>query len=255
MGLEVEVVKVDAGKLSRVEGISLETAARKARYAALAGVARRRRCARVILAHHADDQVETVLMNFFRGSGGRGLGGMRRRVERLTEGVRLELFRPLLGVWREEIEAAAREEGIRFREDASNFSRDFLRNRIRRDLLPAIQGCFGRDVRPAVLRAALQAEEETDFFDGLAADDVGSVELSVKRLRVMHPALVNRVLRGWLEARGVPDIGYRLVASVRALLAEGAVTASVKVPGGGVVRRRAGKLFVQTLEQRRTGLP
>ncbi len=243
--MEVEVVKVDARGLAREERLSVETAARKARYAALAGVARRRRCPRVLLAHHAGDQVETVLMNLFRGAGGRGLGGMRARSERKVEGVRLELIRPLLGTWREEIAAAAGEEGLRFREDASNASSAFFRNRIRRELLPEIERCCGRDVRPMILRMARQAAEETRYFDELLADEADQTELSVKRLRALHPALLNRLLLAWLAKRGGKNLGWRLVEAVRELVPEGAKTAAVNLPGGGAVRRRSGKLFVE----------
>ncbi|HUF61060.1 MAG TPA: tRNA lysidine(34) synthetase TilS [Verrucomicrobiales bacterium] len=248
--MEFELVKVDARGLAQEERLSLEAAARKARYAALAGVARRRRCPRVLLAHQADDQVETVLMNLFRGAGVRGLGGMRTRSERMVDGVRLELIRPLLGMWREEISAAAREQGLRFREDASNANSAFFRNRIRRELLPEIEKCCGRDVRPMILRTARQAAEETLYFEDLLKDQAEEAELSVKRLRAMHPALLNRLLLAWLVKRGVKNLGRRLVESLRDLVPEGAERAVINLPGGGAVRRRSGKLFVERPSRR-----
>ena len=79
-----------------------------------------RRCPRIFLAHHADDLVETALLNLFRGAGPAGMAAMRRiSVHRIGK-TQLTILRPLLGVWRKRIDAYVREHGLQFREDATN---------------------------------------------------------------------------------------------------------------------------------------
>ena len=121
----------------------------------------RRRCRDVLLAHHADDQVETFLFNLFRGAGPAGLAAMRpasmHKIGRRT----LRIHRPLLGVWRSEIDAYIKEHALAFREDATNASPAHTRNRLRAEVLPFLEKSFGRDIKPALWRAAdlLSAEE------------------------------------------------------------------------------------------------
>ncbi|HET6406980.1 MAG TPA: tRNA lysidine(34) synthetase TilS, partial [Chthoniobacteraceae bacterium] len=117
--------------------LSIEAGAREARYAFFAEIARAHWCPRIILAHHADDQVETFLLNLLRGSGATGLGGMRPITAREVHGGLLEIHRPLLSVWREEITEYADHHHVKFHEDASNLDRKYMRNRIRHDVLPA----------------------------------------------------------------------------------------------------------------------
>ena len=142
---------------------SIETAAREARYAFFVKVARESGVRRLFLAHHADDQVETFLFNLLRGSGGTGLGAMRGSSMRGE----LEIVRPLLGVWREEIDCYVAEHGLEFCEDASNADPRHTRNRVRHEILPMLAKSFGRDVRAALLRSAEILREEDVFFRAL----------------------------------------------------------------------------------------
>ena len=131
----------------RQKGESLEMAARRLRYGFLERAAGREGLRWVATAHTADDQAETLLLHLLRGSGIRGLGGMREQ--------RKPWVRPLLGFRREELRAFLRQEGIPWREDASNQDRTFLRNRIRHELIPWMESC-----NPAfTLRAQALAEE------------------------------------------------------------------------------------------------
>jgi tRNA(Ile)-lysidine synthase len=244
--LEVEVAKADVEGMAWREKDSIETAARKARLAFFAEMAGKWRCRRVMLAHHADDQVETVLMNLFRGAGLEGLEGMREVSEMVVGRRKLELIRPLLRVGRADIEEAAVERGLRHREDASNLGVEYLRNRVRRQLLPDLRRVFGRDLRGAVLRMAETAGEENALVQSLVDEFPWDVEeVPVPALRRLHVALQRRVLRAWLRSRGVRDVGFREVDAVRGLLAEGARAAKVNLPGGRFARRRAKKLFLE----------
>ena len=131
-----------AGRSSR-ERPTRQEAARTLRYAALARIAADLGASRIATAHHAGDQAETVLLRLLRGSGPDGLGGIP---ERSPDG---GIVRPLLGLSRAEIEAYARARELRWREDASNASPEYARNRLRQEFLPALTRAFN----PRLLRA------------------------------------------------------------------------------------------------------
>ena len=247
LGLELESEKTDVGELAKQRGQSLETAAREARYAFFARVARKRRCHTLFLAHHAGDQVETFLFNLFRGAGLAGLGGMRRESERDVDGVRLRILRPLLGVWREAIDAYIQAHGLRFREDSSNRTAAFTRNRIRHTLFPVLEEVFGRDVRQALWRAnaILQAEEE--WLTGLAEPgaELPGAQLATPLLQSQPVAQQRRRILAWLRGNAVPNAGFGQVEAVRSLLEPGHYPAKVNLPGGWHARRRAKRLFLE----------
>ena len=112
LGLDCEIGSTDVGVLAKRSKLSIETAARFARFAFFVEVARRRRCSRIFLAHHADDLVETALLNLFRGAGPGGMAAMRKiSVHRIGK-TKLTILRPLLGVWRSEIDSYIEQQGL-----------------------------------------------------------------------------------------------------------------------------------------------
>jgi tRNA(Ile)-lysidine synthase len=238
---EFVLQREDVGALAKKRRKSLETAAREARYAFFAQVAREHDCSRLFLAHHADDQVETLLFNLFRGAGASGLAAMSPLVTRTIDGVVLQISRPLLGTWREEIDAYVKRHQLAFVEDPSNSDRKFTRNRLRHEVIPLLEQAFGRDIRKAIWRSAevLRAEDE------LLSDLVGELapELSVPALAIEPVAVQRRRVHAWLKSQGVPDVGFAEVEAVRALLSSR--TAKVNLPGGWHARRRAKRLFLE----------
>jgi len=245
LGLEWESEKVNVAQLAKDTGQSLETTARHARYGFFARVARGRRCRTLFLAHHADDQVETFLFNLFRGSGLAGLGGMSPDSQRTVNGVRLRLLRPMLNVWREEIDEAIQSGGLKFREDESNRTTDFTRNRVRHELLPVLERVFGRDVRAAVWRTAAILRAEEEWLADLAGEEAGA-HFDVPTLRKMPLAQQRRRILAWLRGSGVPDAGFDQVETVRSLLETGeSRPAKVNLPGNWHARRRAKRLFLE----------
>jgi len=240
--LAVIAARADVAALAREQKLSIETAARHARYAFFGSAARQTRCRRLVLAHHADDQAETFLFNLLRG-GGAGLGGMRPRVIREIDGVPLEILRPWLGVWRDEIEAHAAREKIRFREDATNASPAHTRNRLRTRVLPMLAAEFGRDVRQSLWRAAEVLGAQQEWLDRSLA--IGGPELPVAVLRTLPEALQRHAIHAWLRRMRTPQVSFALVESIRALIPPGAASAKVNLPGGSFARRTAGRLFIQ----------
>ena len=224
--------------------LSMETAAREARYAFLATVARKHRTRSLVLAHHADDQVETCLFQFLRGSGAAGLSGMRAVSRRTIGGIPLELRRPLLGIPKQELLTYLKERKIRFREDASNAIADASRNKIRLKVLPLIEELLGPAFRGSVLRNAQIFAEEEDFLSGVALPMAAHGELSVKILSQLHPALRRRVIHAWLKARDILEPGFAEVERTLSLLEAGG-PAKINLPGDRHARRRSGVIFIE----------
>jgi tRNA(Ile)-lysidine synthase len=240
--LPIITERVDVAAIAKKEKLSIETAARQARYSFFARAARQTRCRTLVLAHHADDQAETFLFNLLRG-GASGLTGMRPRNIREIEGVRLEILRPWLGLWRAEIEAYATREGIRYREDASNSSLAHTRNRLRTRILPMLAEEFGRDVRQSLWRAAEVLAAQQEWLDAFSLD---GEELPVATLRTLPEALQRHTIHAWLRRHQIPQISFSLTESIRALLPHDAGKSKINLPGGSFARRRARKLFIDS---------
>jgi tRNA(Ile)-lysidine synthase len=224
--------------------MSIETAAREARYKFFAETARRRKSKTIFLAHHADDLVETFLINLFRGAGTAGLSGMREISTRRIDDVDLAIVRPFLGVWRKEIDIYVREHRIKFREDASNKNLNPLRNRIRHRIIPYLEKILGRNIRPAIWRAAAIAGEEEDWIEKQLPDSTDA-RFSVARLRALPVALQRRAILKWLRAQKISEISFDVIERVRSLADHDAATAKVNLPQDRHARRRAGRISVE----------
>lgn len=161
-GVPVTIGFRDVAALAQAEGISIETAARQARYHFLAEVAQTVGAKAVVTAHHADDQAETILMHLLRGAGLQGLVGMSLESP-LPYSPHLRLIRPLLSVSRAEIEAYCQANGLIPRHDATNDDQNFLRNAIRLDLLPYLSR-YNPQIREALVRLADISAIEQDYL-------------------------------------------------------------------------------------------
>jgi tRNA(Ile)-lysidine synthase len=246
LGCKFELGQTDVAALARSSKQSLETAGRAARYEFFARVARRRRCRTIFLGHHADDLVETFLMNLFRGAGPAGFAGMREISSRSVSGTELQIVRPFLGIWREEIDRYVKARRLKFRDDVSNASMGPTRNRVRRSLIPFIEKQLGRNVRSTVWRAAMISADEADWLESLVdKKQFGLAQLDSQQLQSQPRALQRRVIHKWLQANGVGNLDFELIERVRALVDPAATTAKTNLPQGRHVRRRAKKLFVE----------
>lgn len=240
--LPCEIGVADVAALAARQKQSIETAGRHARLAFFARVGRRRRCLTIFLAHHADDQVETFLLNLFRGAGGRGLGAMRARSSYGS----LAIVRPLLGVWRSEIDRYVAEHRLEFREDATNKEVGARRNRLRHEIVPWLEKQFGRNLRANLWRAASILAEEEALLEALVPNDAEKGQtLEVKNLRDSSVALQRRTIFSWLRAQEIPDLSFDMIESVRALLQPARGVPKINLPRDRHVRRRAGKLFIE----------
>jgi tRNA(Ile)-lysidine synthase len=242
--IDLEIGSADVRALAKRNKTSIETAAREARYSFFAGVAKRRRCHTIFLAHHADDLVETFLINLFRGAGATGLAAMREVSARRIEGVDLTIVRPLLSVWRDEIDSYVREHRLKFREDASNKNLAPLRNRIRGRIIPYLEKTLGRSIRENIWRTTVIAAEEENWIESQLPNAMGT-DFLVEELRKLPLPFQRRQILKWLRAQEIANVGFDAIERVRSLLAPGSRTAKTNLPQNRHVRRRAGKLFLE----------
>jgi tRNA(Ile)-lysidine synthase len=192
-------------------GAGLEAAARDARYGALRGGLGE---AEILLtAHHADDQLETILLALMRGAGVRGLSAMPA-LQRFGRGW---LVRPLLEYTRSELEHWARAERLSWLDDPSNDDRNLDRNYLRHTVLADLRQRWPAAARSAT-RSAAHAAEAAALLDDLAALDLQALIvgpcLSVEGLRQLASARRRNVLRHWLRARGAQPPSARKLAAI-----------------------------------------
>lgn len=244
LGYRCESGKSEVRALMKARGLSLETAAREARHGFFADCSKKHRCPRLLLAHHADDQAETVLWNLLRGS--RGLTGMKERQLLAMDGRPVECLRPLLGTRRAELREWLAAENLAWREDASNAEPIAARNRLRNEALPLLTEIARRDVVESLVRAAA-ADAELREIERWAVEKAAALDPRgrphLPRLRELPVALRAACIYDFLRTSGVPDLSRGLVERCLGLL-DPAAPAAVNLPGGAVLRRRAGRLWL-----------
>ena len=249
----LQVARLDAKARAEQNRTSVQAAARDLRYGFFADVAAECGITNVAVAHHLDDQAETLLLNLFRGAGLEGLAGMApaRRLSG-TSGVRL--VRPLLAVRRGAIEAYAREAGLAWREDASNASAAYRRSAVRQAILPAIEAHFGTSAPERIAHAAelvrayldesLRGELALHLEGGAQATSEGGGRLDLAYLRrlpvVWQDRLILEALARWLP-KAPHEAGF--AAEVRRLM-DVQPGRRVEAKGGAVWREREALRFV-----------
>lgn len=270
-GLRVPCVtgKVRVPSLARRQGISLEMAAREARYAFLARAARQAGADVIATAHTADDQAETLLLKLIRGAGRAGLAGIPGETRRQGQRV----VRPLLQVTRADIRRYLQRRALTWREDESNADPIFLRNRVRHELLPFLERGFNPRIRETLVRTGeiLGAEEDwlaaltADLFESCLlteteADEascraagqgsppalIESAAVDTRRLCTLWPAARRRVVRLWLTRSGAPEssLGLDTVDRITALCARRHGSHEVTLGEGWSVKQQYQRLVV-----------
>ena len=209
---------VDVKAFAAQSKLSVEMAARKLRHEFLARVASAQKISTVALAHHADDQVELFFLRLLRGAGGEGLAGMKWRSPSPVD-KKILLIRPLLGCAKAEVLAFVREHKIRFREDTSNFSTDFLRNKIRHELLPLLRKNYQPGLNKNILRVMEIVGAEAELVGELAPHwgrrlPAGKFQEHAGRKPAVPVAVQRRVLQSRLAEAGVVS-DFELVEQLR----------------------------------------
>lgn len=239
-GVRFESRREDVATFAKVSGLSLEEAGREVRYRFFREVAQSVGADSVAVAHHRDDQAETVLLRLLRGSGPTGLRGMPYRSSDVL------IIRPLLDVTRSEIEGYAAFHNLSFRTDSSNSDPSFLRNRIRLHLLPALA-----EYNPAISArlaetASIMAADETVLstvvdrrWEEVCTHIADRVVMKASAVRSDHPGLRLRLYRRSLEQLNgnLRQISYRHLQAIDRLLIDGPPNGALNLPDAIIVVR------------------
>ncbi len=244
--------RVDVRAFARTHKMSIETAARTARYSVLERVADRAKANRIATGHTASDQAETVLLNILRGTGPAGLAGIPP--------VRGRIIRPLLAVSRADVEAYCQDQKLAHRLDSSNLDTVFARNRIRHEVLPML-----RQIQPRVdaslcrLAEIMRAENEfmieqtANALREVGAQRPGEMGIACGPFASLPKVLQRRVVRSAIERMKGDQLDVELerVDALVELAVSGRTGAIVELPGGLRAERGYGELVVTALPAQR----
>lgn len=203
-GLTIYVKQFDTMGYAKEHGVSIEMAARELRYAWFEELRRQLGYDCVAVAHHADDQLETFFINLLRGAGIRGLKGMQP--------VNGNIIRPLLDKSREEIHQYAIENGVKWREDHTNVETQFLRNKIRHELLPVIDG-ISKEGRASILKSISHLASENELYRELLNEKLFQIvkrDGEVQKASHLSP-LNSQLLFEWLRDYGFNEDQVRFI--------------------------------------------
>ena len=244
LNLPAAVKRVDVRGFARQNRLSIETAARQMRIAALMEIAKENHCDLIATAHQKDDNAETILQRLSRGTGFRGLAGIwPSRV--FPDAV--PFIRPLLSVSRDEILEYLREQNVEWRDDHTNADCNYRRNYIRHRLLPALQrGCAG-----TVVEVLSELSQHARGLQGLISRQVeqlwlaladcagGQVTIDLKKFAAQPQAVQIELLRRALTAVGCGEqnLTHRHYESILHLAQQNVTTRQMELPGGFLVRR------------------
>jgi tRNA(Ile)-lysidine synthase len=249
LGLPFETATADVPTLAGRKRVSLQEAAREARYDFYDQVGEKYDGQKVATGQTADDQAETILIRVIRGAGLRGLKG----IPPLRGGV---YIRPLIETSRAEVERFARKEGLSHVTDSSNIKDIYLRNKIRNDLIPHLEREYNPNIRAGLSRMASILSREDDYLDrkadevmaGLIDEGDQEVSLDISRLRPVHEAMWFRVLQKALATVLGGDLRRISTAHLDAmfrLLTHEAPNKVLCLPDGIRVEKHYTRLFIK----------
>lgn len=244
---------VDVPGLSAEWGIGIEAAARRARYAFLAQVAREQGARRVAVGHHALDQAETILMNIVRGTGARGLRGMQVLSD-MPQHAGIRLVRPLLSIAKRELEMYCHERKLPFRVDESNADIRFRRNFLRQEVIPKLKR-LNPDALAAFERLAESAAVDEDFLAEqvertvmpLATVKSDRWQMRIADFAALHPALQRRFLQSAFRqfSGGSDALSHALTLDLIAWSREAATGSRRDITGALQLRVSYDALFIE----------
>ncbi len=253
MGLQFVAGSSYVRRIASRRGISLEMAARKARYSFLGKTVRTTNSSCAALAHTADDQVENVILKLSRGSGLRGLSGMDWKS--LPAG--FPVIRPLLNVYKDELTGFLKRKGLGWREDASNKDLKIMRNAVRHEVIPALESRLNPSFKETVRRNMDILREEDKWLQTLASqllrrcagarDKTGRPALNIQELKKLSPAELRRVVHLWIVRAKIasesPDCAT--ITRIEKLVGNKKGTGAVPIGNGCLVHRVYDRLVLE----------
>lgn len=231
---------------------SEELAGRKIRYEVFEKVMKEINGDKIAVAHNMNDQAETILMQLFRGSGLRGLGGIAP--------IRGHIIRPLLEFTREEIINYCMNHHIHFREDSTNELNIYTRNKIRNGIIPLIQEYFNPNIIKTLYNSSTLLREEEAYLDGIAKESFRNclkeenaelIVLDNDLFSICHPVIQKRLLRMSIKKilGHIKDIEYNHIVDIMNLSYKN-TGKKISLPNGLTVKKQYDKLIFQTSENK-----
>ena len=243
-GVELCLLEADVPTLASQNRRGLEEEARSVRYEFFERLMRERNIPLLATAHHADDNLETVLFRIARGSGLRGLGGIAP-VRRFANGF---LTRPLISVGAKSILEYCEKNGLRYVTDSTNADTSYARNRIRAEILPVLQDLFPSvSSRVYEMTEALRLDEEllSNLANEFLQEKQTACGICIDDLKSTHPSVARRVLMRWGEAQTGKTLETVHLQAIFDLMAQSAPYAGVALPGDHVAIVENGFLMIQ----------
>jgi len=247
LGLPCEVKSCNLTEITQKEHLTLEEAARKYRYKFYSESAKKFKANKIALGHNADDQVETVLMRFLRGTGLEGLMGIPP--------VRGKIIRPLIECSREDIEEYCKEKKIKYRLDSSNKKVIYFRNKIRLELLPLLSQGYNKNIKDIMLRLRsiisevlvyLNQETELLFKEVARQESSETVIIDLKKFTSLPLALKRRIIRKSIEVvkGNLYSISFRHNNEILKLTEYQLGEKEINLPDNLMVRKSYNKIMI-----------
>jgi tRNA(Ile)-lysidine synthase len=222
LGIPFVVQSINVATFARDHGLSTEEAARKCRYRFLFETARSREASAVAVAHTADDQVETILMNLLRGAGLAGIKGMTPTTRLPEFDAEIPLIRPILHLWRSDTELYCLQKKMDFVLDASNADQAYFRNRLRHSLIPELE-TYNSQFKKALLRMSNSLQDDHDILNRLidrawgnsvVEQGDGYILFNLPVLAEYEPGLIRHLFRRSMHVLrpGLRDVDHQVLS-------------------------------------------
>jgi tRNA(Ile)-lysidine synthase len=246
LGLPFEYGQFCVKEFQKAQGLSPQDAARRLRFRFFSDLLQKHRADKIALGHHADDQVETVLLRLLRGCGLQGLTGMKS----IRQG---KVIRPLLERWKEEIESFARENEIPYLQDASNLKGGYLRNRIRLELIPSIEAEYQSNVKAVLLKTSAILREEDDYlereaekaYQEIVHEEQGGFVCNLPAFQSLHRSIQRRILQKMLGRVDGEEGEWLDVDPIRRRMIQSSPSFLQELPQGLLFERRYDAVFLK----------
>lgn len=241
LGIECFTVTVDVPSIAKARNLSEETVGRQVRYEFFEKICREHNINKLATAHNRNDNAETLLMNFMRGSGINGLCGIPYK--------RDNIIRPILSLAREDIEKYCKDNSLEYVTDSTNLTEEYTRNKIRHTLIPYIQREFNANFTKTVTDNASLIKEDSKYIDGKALDFyncyVKNNTVQISDLKKLDAPLKRRVIRYMLSKAygGFNDISSTYVADILSI-AEKSSGCEITLPKNIIAKNEYGKIVL-----------
>ena len=227
---------------AKIHGMSEELAGREIRYAFFDEILKEKGFNKIATAHNRNDNAETILMNFMRGSGLKGLGGIPHK--------RGNVIRPILDITRDEIEKYCKENGIEYVTDKTNNEKIYTRNKIRLDLIPQIMDTFNPNFINTVTENAKILSSDSEFIDDLSdrfyKENIKEGRVDIKLLSDESESVRSRVIKKMIvNASGNDhDLSGKYISDIEELIKKNKSGSSVNLPYNICAMVEYGKLYI-----------